>query len=95
MALEDEDLATKRGKSFGDGKSVGTSFDDQHVVLSRVASDPGAERREGLPCHAVDDAGLEWIAPIKNGSGESIRMDVQADHPAASAERWWRIEALH
>ena len=55
---------------------------------------PGAERLEGLASDAVDDANLEWIASLEDGSSKRIGVNVEADHPAAIAEDWRRIDGL-
>jgi hypothetical protein len=94
MAFEDEDLAADGRKSFGDGERVGAGFNDQHVVLGRMARCPGTQPIEGLASHAVDDASFERIAPMEDRGRKRIGMNVEADHPAVGAERWRSIDGL-
>ena len=82
MAFQDEDLAAERGEAFGDGEAVGAGFEDEEVLRGGVPGGPGAERLQRLPGDAVDDAGAQRIAPLEDGGGEGVGVDVEADGAA-------------
>ncbi len=95
VALQDDHLPAQGAQPFGDREGVRTRLDQEDVVRSGVPRGPDAEGGQGLPRHAVHDAGAQRIAPLQDGGGEAVRMDVQTHGAAWPAEGGWRIGGLH
>jgi hypothetical protein len=85
VALEDEHLAAEGREAFGDGEAIRAGFEDENVFGGGVPRGPRAEGFQGLARDAVEDARAQRIAPLEDGGGEGVRVDVEADGAASRA----------